>query len=54
MENQIQKIEKVEDKTLASYLDVMGISTKLNENEKAKFCWYLDVKEHENIRLSQL
>ena len=37
MENQIQKIEKVEDKTLISYLDVMGISTKLNENEKKQF-----------------
>lgn len=37
MENQLQKIEKVEDKILNSYLDVMGISTKLNENEKKQF-----------------
>ena len=37
MENQIQKIEKIDDKTLVSYLDVMGLAPKLGDNEKLQF-----------------
>ena len=37
MEHKILKIDNIEDKNLTSYLDVMGISTKLNENEKKQF-----------------
>lgn len=39
MENEIVKveIEKVEESTLVSYLDVMGIAPKLNDKEKLQF-----------------
>lgn len=35
--NQIAKIEKVTDKELANYLDVMGLAQKLTEKEKLQF-----------------
>lgn len=37
MKNELQTVENVNDKTLIEYLDVMGISPKLEEKEKIQF-----------------
>lgn len=37
MKNEVQVLEQVNDKELIQYLDVMGISPKLTENEKIQF-----------------
>ena len=44
-------LAKVEGKTFDDKINFLLSIVKV---KKAKFCWYLDVEEYENIRLSQL
>lgn len=45
------RLAKVQGKTFDDKVDYL---LSLIEARKGKFCWYLDVKEYEKVRLSQL
>lgn len=45
------RLNRVQGKTFDDKVDYL---LSIIEVKKAKFCWYLDIKEYENIRLSQL
>ena len=45
------RLAKVQGNT---FDDKVNYLLSIIEVKKGKFCWYLDIKEYENIRLSQL